>query len=113
VKIHSIAIEAPEENGPKTVKLFVNRQAIDFNDAKSSEAVQTLEFEKQHLNDGSPVELRFVKFQSVQSLSLFFANNQSDSDQTIIKSVTFFGTPIVTTNMKDFKKAEGVPVANA
>jgi hypothetical protein len=31
------------ENGPKTVKLFINRQAIDFNDAKNSEAVQTLE----------------------------------------------------------------------
>lgn len=113
VKIHSIAIEGPEDKGPKTVKLFVNRQAIDFNDAKRSEAVQTLEFEKKHLTDGSPVELRFVKFQSVQSISLFFANNQSDADQTVIKSVTFFGTPIVTTNMKDFKKAEGVPVANA
>jgi len=33
------------ENGPKTVKLFVNRQAIDFNDAKRSEAVQILEYE--------------------------------------------------------------------
>jgi hypothetical protein len=31
------------ENGPKTVKLFINRQTIDFNDAKKSEAVQTLE----------------------------------------------------------------------
>jgi hypothetical protein len=113
VKIHSIAIEAPEENGPKTVKLFINRQTIDFNDAKSSEAVQTLEFDKKQLSDGSPVELRFVKFQSVQSLSLFFANNQSDSDQTIIKSINFFGTPIATTNMKEFKKAEGMPVANA
>ncbi|CAF2575581.1 unnamed protein product [Rotaria sp. Silwood2] len=113
VKIHSIAIEAPEENGPKTVKLFLNRRAIDFNDAKTSEAVQTLQFEAKHLKDGLPVELRFVKFQSVQSLSLFFANNQSDSDQTVMKSVTFYGIPIVTTNMKDFKKAEGVPVANA
>jgi len=113
VKIHSIAIEAPEENGPKTVKLFVNRQAIDFNDAKRSEAVQTLEFDKKNLQDGSPVELRFVKFQNVQAISLFFTNNQSDSDQTIIKSINFFGTPIATTNMKDFKKAEGMPVANA
>lgn len=60
MKIHSIAIEAPEgttsfschsvspslqilDKGPKTVKLFVNRQAIDFNDAKRNEAVQTLE----------------------------------------------------------------------
>jgi hypothetical protein len=60
VKIHSIAIEAPEgkidlffclkilffltiDNGPKTVKLFVNRPAIDFNDSKNSEAVQTIE----------------------------------------------------------------------
>jgi len=113
VKIHSIAIEAPEENGPKTVKLFVNRPAIDFNDAKNNEAVQTLEFEKKNLTEGAPVELRFVKFQSVQSLSLFFAANQTGSDQTSIKSITFFGTPIVTTNMKEFKKAEGVPVADA
>jgi hypothetical protein len=74
------------------VKLFINRQAIDFNDAKSSEAVQTLEynsifpflfnflfylnrFEKKHLGDGSPVEVRFVKFQSVQSLSVKIINH--------------------------------------
>lgn len=113
VKIHSIAIEAPIDNGPKTVKLFINRQAIDFNDAKNNESVQTIEFEPKHLAEGNPFELRFVKFQSVQSISLFFVNNQSAADQTIIKSVTFYGTPIVTTNMKDFKKAEGVPVANS
>ena len=82
-------------------------------------------FEKKQLTDGSPVELRFVKFQSVQTLSvrtpiyyesylnyiqIFFANNQSDSDQTIIKSVTFYGTPIATTNMKDFKKVNLVKI---
>jgi len=38
------------ENGPKTVKLFVNRQAIDFNDAKRSEAVQTLEYETDRIS---------------------------------------------------------------
>jgi len=113
VKIHSIAIEAPEDNGPKTVKLFTNRPTIDFNDAKKSESVQTLEFEKKQIIDGTPVELRFVKFQNVQSLSLFFEKNQSGSDQTSIKSVTFYGTPIATTNMKEFKKAEGVPVADS
>ncbi|CAF3164120.1 unnamed protein product [Rotaria sp. Silwood2] len=57
VNIYSIAIEAPEESGTETVKLFINFQTIGFNDAKTIENVQSLKFEKAHLKYGLPIEL--------------------------------------------------------
>ncbi|CAM4772514.1 unnamed protein product [Rotaria magnacalcarata] len=69
VNISSIAIEAPEESGPKAVKLFINHQTIDFNHVKTIEAVQILKFEKIQLKHGLPIELQFDKFENVNSLS--------------------------------------------
>ncbi|CAF1537470.1 unnamed protein product [Rotaria magnacalcarata] len=69
VNICSIAIEAPEESGPKAVKLFINHQTIDFNHVKTIEAVQILKFEKIQLKHGLPIELQFDKFENVNSLS--------------------------------------------
>ncbi|CAF3328681.1 unnamed protein product [Rotaria socialis] len=100
VNIYSIAIEALEESGPNTVKLFINHQTIDFNHVKTIEAVQILKFEKIQLKHGLPIELQFDKFENVNSLSLFFANNQSNFNQTTIQSITIFGTLAATTKNK-------------
>ncbi|CAF1612765.1 unnamed protein product, partial [Didymodactylos carnosus] len=44
IRLHSIIIEAPEDAGPKTVKLFINQtKTLDFTDAKRTDPVQTLE----------------------------------------------------------------------
>ena len=37
---------------------------------------------------------RFVKFQNVTSLQLFFEENQDDSEVTFVNSVEFVGVPI-------------------
>jgi len=101
VKLNSIIIEAPEDEGPKRVKLFVNNLKLDFETLRDAECTQIVDFEKKHLTEGLPMELKFVKFQSVQNITLFFADNQDDKDNTTIKSISFFGRPVQTTNMSN------------
>lgn len=107
VKIHSIKMKAPPKNGPKNVKLFIN-QPITFGfDQVPSQPHQELEFTPKDL-EGNLVNLRFVKFQNVQNIILFIADNQSGTDDaTIIQELKFIGAPIATTKMDDFKRISG------
>ncbi len=57
--------------------------------------------------DGSPIPLRFVKFQNVTNLQLFFQLNQGDTETTQVDYLGVIGSPIDTTNMSDFKRVAG------
>lgn len=56
---------------------------------------------------GGFITLKYVKFQSVSNVQLFIETNQDNSDVTRIDKLGLFGTPVTTTNMRDFKKIEG------
>ncbi|KAI9509949.1 hypothetical protein F5148DRAFT_1147914 [Russula earlei] len=72
VRVKSIVLNtADSQKGPKLVKLFVNRLAIDFEDvedAEEPEVAQILEVPEDAVREGRPIDLRFVRFQSVNSL---------------------------------------------
>ncbi len=57
--------------------------------------------------DGSPIPLRYVKFQNVMNLQFFFKENQEDTETTQIDWLAIIGTPLVTTQMSDFKRIAG------
>ena len=57
--------------------------------------------------EGSPVNLRYVKFQNVQNIQLFIKDNQNNTDTTQIDHLAIIGSPISTTNMGDFKRVAG------
>jgi len=106
VKLHSIAIGAPSDGrAPKEVKLFANRNAMDFNDAEQTPATQALEFTPEML--GERVELKFVSFQNVDSVTIFVASNQDDCESSALTSLKLWGTGMATTNMGDFKRVAG------
>lgn len=115
VKIHSICFggavskdDAPDGSPPKTVKLFVNHAgSLDFDDVESTASVQTLELTPEQVKEGSPVELRYVKFQNVTKLTLFVADNQEDSETTVLSMLQLIGTPRDKTDMKEFKRVSG------
>jgi len=108
VKIHSVRISGPADNGPKTVKIFINQpKTLDFDSADSMDAVQTLEITPELLEDGAVIPLRFVKFQSVSSVTLFIRDNQSGSEKTQINYLGFIGSPLNATNMSEFKRVAG------
>nr|CAD7458387.1 unnamed protein product [Timema tahoe] len=107
VKIHSLKIKSPQDKGPKTIKLFINQpRTLDFDMADSYQAVQELVITPEDL-EGTPVNLRYVKFQNVQNIQLFIKDNQSGSETTRIDHLAFIGSPISTTNMSDFKRVAG------
>ena len=49
--------------------------------------------------------MKFVKFQKVQSVTLFIDANFADEDVTRLSKLVLFGTPQFTTNMNDWEKA--------
>lgn len=108
VKIHSLKFGAPADKGPKNVRIFINQpRTLDFDMADSNTCIQELEVTPDDLSNGTPVNLRFVKFQNVQNLQVFVKDNQSGGEVTQIDHFAVIGSPISTTNMGDFKRVAG------
>ncbi|XP_067037332.1 thioredoxin-like protein 1 [Acropora muricata] len=109
VKLHSLKIQGPDDGrGPKTVKLFSNlTKTMDFDSAEGFEAVQTLELTPDDIKDDIIIPLKFVKFQNILNLTLFFQNNQGGEETTVVNYIGFIGSPLDTTNMEDFKRVAG------
>lgn len=108
VKLHSLKISAPEDSGPKTLKLFINQpRTLDFDQADSSEAVQQLELKSEDLSGEKLIPLRYVKFQNVQNLQIFVKDNQCGSETTRINHLAIIGSTISMTNMSEFKRVAG------
>ncbi|XP_032689226.1 thioredoxin-like protein 1 [Odontomachus brunneus] len=108
VKIYSLKIKAPTENGPKNIKLFINQpRTIDFEMANSNTSIQDLTLSAKDLEEGNQIPLRYVKFQNVQNLQIFVIDNQNASETTRIDHLVIIGSPISTTNMGEFKRVSG------
>ncbi|KAL1132615.1 hypothetical protein AAG570_010567 [Ranatra chinensis] len=107
VKIHSIRVKAPTDKGPKTLKLFINQpNTLDFDSASSNQPIQELVLSPTDL-EGNPVNLRYVKFQNVQNIQIFIKDNQGSTETSRIDHLQLIGSPIITTNMGDFKRVAG------
>eukprot|EP00252_Welwitschia_mirabilis_P018130 TRINITY_DN40351_c0_g1_i1.p1 TRINITY_DN40351_c0_g1~~TRINITY_DN40351_c0_g1_i1.p1 ORF type:complete len:191 (+),score=30.92 TRINITY_DN40351_c0_g1_i1:160-732(+) len=103
VKLHSLLIKGPADEGPKIVKLFANKDHMDFSNVNDFPASDSLTLSPVNL-EGAPVILKYVKFQSVRSLTIFIDSNQSGSDVTKVQKLVLYGTTVETTNMKELKK---------
>ncbi|XP_011078753.1 PITH domain-containing protein At3g04780 [Sesamum indicum] len=105
VKLHSIVIQGPEEEGPKSVKLFANREHMGFSNVNDFPPSDTVILSTENLK-GKPVIVKYVKFQNVRSLTIFIEDNQSGSDITKVQKIVLYGTTVETTDMKSLKKIE-------
>jgi len=107
VKIHSLKLRAPLNLGPKEMKLFINQpRTIDFDMAENMISVQDITVTQKDL-EGTPINLRYVKFQNVQNIQIYIRNNQSSGIITQIDYLGFIGSPLITTKMEDFKRVAG------
>jgi hypothetical protein len=91
---------------PKTVKLYVNRENMGFSDADDIEATQVLEIEEGDYSSGSDgvtMALKFVKFQRVNSITVFVDSNFG-GDITCLGGLSVIGVPVQGTNMNELKK---------
>ncbi|KAF5191802.1 Thioredoxin-like protein [Thalictrum thalictroides] len=105
VKLHSINIKGPEEEGPRTVKLYANKEHMGFSNVNDYPPSDTAIFSSENLK-GKPVTLKYVKFQSVRSLTIFIEDNQGSVDNTLVQKIAFYGSTVETTDMKGLKKIE-------
>eukprot|EP00242_Pyramimonas_sp_CCMP2087_P008373 CAMPEP_0198210662 /NCGR_PEP_ID=MMETSP1445-20131203/21465_1 /TAXON_ID=36898 /ORGANISM="Pyramimonas sp., Strain CCMP2087" /LENGTH=170 /DNA_ID=CAMNT_0043884783 /DNA_START=57 /DNA_END=569 /DNA_ORIENTATION=+ len=104
VRLYAIKIKAMDSGfAPKSIKLFVNRESLGFSEASSEPAVQEFDLDFDKHCAGQPIELKFVKFQSVRSITIFIESNQDDEETTRLAHVSFIGSTVETTNMKEFK----------
>ena len=96
-KLHSIRLEGGAA-APKTVKLYVNRVSMAFEDCEDSAPTQTLTLTPADL--GRDLPLQFVKFQNVSNLSVFVEDNQEDSE------VKYEGTIIIKAGRQTWAEIE-------
>ncbi|BCR83227.1 thioredoxin-like protein 1 [Aspergillus chevalieri] len=104
LKIHSLHVTSlPPADGeederpmqPKTIHVYANRsQVLGFDEAEDIPPVQTVtinpeDWDKQ--TGTAKVELRFVKFQSVNSLVLFFADGDGNSEKLRVDRIRIMG----------------------
>lgn len=105
VKLHSIVIKGPEVEGPKTVKLFANKENMGFSNVNDYPPSDTIVLSPENL-EGKPVTLKYVKFQNVRSLTIFIEDNQGGDEISKVQKIILHGTTVDTTNMKELKKVE-------
>ncbi|CAN0907331.1 PITH domain-containing protein CG6153 [Linum grandiflorum] len=75
VKIKSISIVGGADGtSPSKMRVFINREGIDFSDAQDMQAVQEWEL-AENLQGVLEYQTRYAKFQSVSSITLHFPEN--------------------------------------
>ncbi|CAA6658516.1 unnamed protein product [Spirodela intermedia] len=105
VKLHSILFVGPEEEGPRTVKLFANKEHMGFSNVNDYLPSDSAILSEENLK-GKPIVLKYVKFQNVRSLTIFVEDNQGSAETSKVQKIILYGTTVETTNVKDLKKIE-------
>jgi hypothetical protein len=92
VRLHSIILRtSPGPDCPKTLKVFVNEDSLDFETAAEKEPTQILEISQ--TSEVQEIPVKRAKFGTTRSLSLFFEDNWSngEEDETRISYLAFKG----------------------
>eukprot|EP00339_Tiarina_fusa_P018809 CAMPEP_0117003944 /NCGR_PEP_ID=MMETSP0472-20121206/5096_1 /TAXON_ID=693140 ORGANISM="Tiarina fusus, Strain LIS" /NCGR_SAMPLE_ID=MMETSP0472 /ASSEMBLY_ACC=CAM_ASM_000603 /LENGTH=189 /DNA_ID=CAMNT_0004704763 /DNA_START=97 /DNA_END=667 /DNA_ORIENTATION=- len=93
----------PESN-PTTVKIYINRENLGFEDIDDVDPTQTFNLTPEDLRESSePLATKFVKFQRVKSLTIYIEENNG-GEFTALGSLRMMGRAVTTTNMNEFKK---------
>ncbi|KAJ3173291.1 hypothetical protein HK101_011078 [Irineochytrium annulatum] len=112
VKLHSFSIEAPLDKAPKTIRTYVNRAVtLSFDDVDSVTETEKIELTEESYKEGTIIPLRFVKYQSVHSITIFVEvsvldpmlvltcakDNLTGADTSAITRLTLYGSPVEAT----------------
>ncbi|EPE29479.1 Galactose-binding protein [Glarea lozoyensis ATCC 20868] len=77
VKLHSILIRtSPSSSAPQTLKVFINRDDLDF--ATASDLAPTQEFSLSQTSEIQDIAVKRALFGKVQSITLFVEDNYGD-----------------------------------
>jgi len=112
VKLHSIRVDPSQSGGveeaPKELLFYANvSSSVDFDTVESCPLSQQITLEKDDVMNGKVLELKYVKFQNVSSLTVFIKSNFGGGDVTSLKLLALYGIPVNQTNMNEFKRVAG------
>lgn len=116
IKLHTLQITSvsqPDDEDvvrPKTVHLYANRShVLGFDEADDTPATQTLTIAEKDWDaktHTAKVELRFVKFQNISSLTIFVADGDGDGEKMRVDRVRLFGESGEKRSMGKLEKVE-------
>ncbi|KAK3112820.1 hypothetical protein LTR53_010501 [Teratosphaeriaceae sp. CCFEE 6253] len=92
IRLHSILVRtSTTDSAPQNLKVYLNRDDLDFSTAASLQPTQTLELAQS--NDVQEVPVKRALFNTVRSLDLFFEDNwgQGEEDVTRVSYLGFKG----------------------
>ncbi|KAK4189986.1 PITH domain-containing protein [Podospora australis] len=89
VKLHSILLRTSDsDSAPRTLKVIVNRDDVDFGVAEEAQGTQT--FELSRTGDVQEIAVKRARFNAVRRLSLFFPDNFGDGDEDVTR-ISYLG----------------------
>ncbi|KAL2155330.1 hypothetical protein VTH82DRAFT_71 [Thermothelomyces myriococcoides] len=89
VKLHSILIRTSDsDSAPKTLKVIINRDDVDFGVAEETSGTQ--EFELSRTAEVQELPVRRARFNSVRRLTLFFPDNFGDGEEDVTR-ISYLG----------------------
>ena len=89
VKLHSILIRTSNSSSaPQTLKVFINRDDLDFSTASDISATQ--EFHLSQTSEVQDIPAKRALFGMVQSLTLFFVDNFGHGEEDVTR-ITYLG----------------------
>ncbi|KAJ3106151.1 Thioredoxin-like protein 1 [Phlyctochytrium planicorne] len=99
------------KNAPKSIRTFINQTStLSFDEVDSITETERLELTESSYAENALIPLRFVKYQSVHSITIFVENNLGGNDNTIIKQLILYGSPVESTrDLSELNKPEGGP----
>jgi len=110
VRVRGISIKSAEAaRAPKLIKIVSNDPNIGFDDIQDAvepQVSQIFELDEETATTGKMIPLRFVKFQSVQSIHIFVSSNQGGEDETRIDSIDIYGLPGQTSRVSELRARE-------
>jgi len=108
VKLAALNFQGTDlDTAPKNIKVFINRPNIGFEEAEDDDSTQSFELPEEVVTSNAKTELKFVKFQRVNTVQVFISNNHGDSEITKLKGLQFFGTPTENSVLSDWKPKKG------
>ncbi|KAK4122637.1 DUF1000-domain-containing protein [Parathielavia appendiculata] len=89
VKLHSILLRTSDsDSAPKTLKVIINRDDVDFGVAEETSGTQ--EFELSRTAEVQELPVRRARFNAVRRLTLFFPDNFGDGEEDVTR-ISYIG----------------------
>ena len=89
-----LQIQGPGDKGPSKLKIFANKESLDFDSAKTAKPTQELKLQKGNVLEGTRVALVTAKFNIVHALTILVVGNFGEEEETVINSLAVWGNVI-------------------